>query len=476
MTSIQHIIIISDFNELEQVRHILSSEKRFEFIPAQSLNEAMGFLGIFPDIKSVTVYQKKIVWKKDDPPKVVKDYLKANTSSPFFFWVGPCELPEDKQIRVLPEDIMAEELLRIIKDFTYEGMPQLKEEANKKVVVVDVAQPSNPDQVLADYSLISIEQLKSLDVAPVDLFIKLGEEEKFVKRFSRDAPIEKDFLEKCLQRNVQHLFLRTEDRGVVTQYLTRILLEKIRNLDGAENDQNQGSILELVYNQIKKSNHVAQESLKEIGLKEEVMVLATETVNTVVRQLEKNRSLVNNIRKIMLNSSSLSYRHSYMSMMIAYSVLNQFSWANRIHYESIVFCGFFHDISLNKESLISIQNNDELTNAKLDEKELALVKRHALLSSEFIQNKTFPGEADVIIRQHHGSETGEGFVNQVNDKIHRLALIFMISEAFTMRVIKSSNGQIDIAGILKDILQSYTGSHVGPVVMALKKAITTGGK
>jgi response regulator RpfG family c-di-GMP phosphodiesterase len=430
----------------------ITTQIGLEVISTSSNQEAFGFLALLPDINIIIArYEEK------GSSELLQYCSENNLQCKILIFAAKVQKISEG-VEVLEGSTTLDQMIFKIKELINFSKQDLKSDRS-------------------GYKSINCNQFLYFTSSPVDVFVKVGtgDDAKYVKRFNHNGPVEKDFIEKFQAKGMKELFIRNGDIAEFTDQLTKMLLSKLNEnkLLSNNNIQTEMTLHEVVFEKLVTLKKDCGEDLQKVGLHPEEIKLAHETITSVVNTFEKVTSMVDLLTTIFEQSSSLSYRHSYMTGIVGHGMLRELGQASKEYVEAYMFACLFHDIILESEPEIKIHTEAELKSAKLETKDLEKISKHALMAQTFVKQKgQYPPISDIIIRQHHGSETGAGFPSQISEKIHPLSLVFIVAEAFVIKVISNNQGKsINVIQILKEILAQYSGDQIPPMVEVLKRAL-----
>ena len=81
----------------------------------------------------------------------------------------------------------------------------------------------------------------------------------------------------------------------------------------------------------------------------------------------------------------------------------------------------------------------------------------------------FPGcpmAAEVIIRQHHGTMNGKGFLTHASGNLTQLATLFMVVEHFVELCLAPGN-DFNLDDIIREVTERFSTSRFKPIISAL---------
>ena len=198
---------------------------------------------------------------------------------------------------------------------------------------------------------------------------------------------------------------------------------------------------------------------------QDVINISKACIDSIGQVIESNHRLKNLLSSLIANKTRYAYTHSILATYVSSHIINNISWGGESHAEKISFVLFFHDIFLiplyNKYPELKFEE-DLLYSDKLSDKEKEVVLGHAKLAGQVVQDfPRCPMGADVLITQHHGTTSGEGFAVKYKDDISPLAKVIIVAEGFVEEMIKQmdeggSYNIPDIMAVLKKRFNRHT--------------------
>lgn len=172
----------------------------------------------------------------------------------------------------------------------------------------------------------------------------------------------------------------------------------------------------------------------------EVINISKACIQSISEVIAANHRLKNLLSSLVANKTRYAYTHSILATYVSNHIIGNISWGGESHAEKISFVLFFHDIFLiplyNKYPELKYEE-DLLFNDKLSDKEKEIVLSHAKLAGQVVQDfPRCPMGADVLITQHHGMTSGEGFAVKYKDDISPLAKVIIVAEGFVEEMMK----------------------------------------
>lgn len=309
---------------------------------------------------------------------------------------------------------------------------------------------------------IPIRLIKTMVTTDCDIYYRSQNEDletEYFKIIEEDDSIGEK-LGKYLEEGVKELFVDSQFRLKFINKATEALLSELNSDDVSIEDKVE----------ITSQAHglVAEEIFESEEISDEVAKISETCINAIkdtVRDVPKMKNL---LAMLMANKSDYIYKHSVLATYVANGIIENISWGSKEQQEKVVFALFFHDIFLvpifrkhpkctNEEELLFEDNVSD------EDKEIVL--DHAKMAGQMV--KTFPKcpmGADMIITQHHGMTSGQGFAVNYKDDISPLSKIMIISEYVSSHILTrleqgdkaNYNNKDEIMAQLMDRYKSHT--------------------
>lgn len=291
-----------------------------------------------------------------------------------------------------------------------------------------------------------------------DVYIKLKKqgEDQFVKRINSGEEFDKKMLLKYKESGLNELFIEKEYRNKFWDVLIGDNLKRINDLTKDQSNYATDKFVELSNDSYKLS----AELLTSLGINEQTVKIARGTMDAMAKSVKSMDKLGPLLRKLMSNEGSYAYKRSHLITLFSYEVISRLEWFGKDQvdeaFEKMVFCSFMHDVVLADEKLLRVNSKIDLYKADLDEKAKSLINNHANIVSSLVQKfPRAPRDADIIIKQHHGTTNGIGFADQPNASLAKLSIILIVLERFVIRIIDFNKETDTMKSILDELNQDY---------------------
>ncbi len=273
---------------------------------------------------------------------------------------------------------------------------------------------------------IPLNLFSQMELAHCDVFFRKKKENfeyDYFKIIEKDAPLQEQ-LQKYKEQGVEHLYVDADERLRFINKASKAVIgeldrEDLRTDERMEITQ-QG--MGIVAQEIFESQEISDELA-------EVSKACIASIEKICKDVPKLKSLLS---LLLENQADYCYRHSVLTTYIANQIIGKISWGSLEQQNKVAFSLFFHDIYLvpiYKKYKNAVSEEDLLFMDEVSEEDKQTVVDHAKLAGQLV--KTFPRcpiGADMIITQHHGMTSGQGFAVNFKDDISPLSKIMIIAE------------------------------------------------
>ncbi len=293
---------------------------------------------------------------------------------------------------------------------------------------------------------------------PVDIYILLSKKsgDEYIKRFQEGENFTKDDLTKYESMGLKVFYINKEDNHL---FMNVFAIQTVAELKKSKDITSAITNLEDTFT-------ISQNMLTQLGISEDVVYLTDESIKYMQNLLTKNDKVAQMLKDILSNQLSFSYKRSYLVSLFGTLLLPKLEFGSaeqkELYISKFVMVSFFHDLFLEDEKLLKVNNFDEFSKLKkeLSKYEIDLIETHAnKMSNLLLQYPKLPSGIDVLVKQHHGTSNGIGFPESFSNSISPMAITFIVIEDFvTQLILKNDLKQIpSILYILKDryTLPSY---------------------
>lgn len=284
------------------------------------------------------------------------------------------------------------------------------------------------------------------------------------KKFDLRIPKLQEFDDKTIsamiEEGVTHLYVNKLDRLEFVNNVTSELMTLLESKDLSPDESLSAA---------DKSMELLSKKLLTIGVNEETIKLAKQSMDTMRKNVKANPKLAKLLERMLSNKSSYLFKHTQLLTYICLHIIKNIDWGNAEQEEKISFIAFFHDIALETDKQAQIKSTLDLKKAEFETAEKTLVERHAQMAAEYVSKFPHaPMGADQIIRQHHGTLNGIGFSEHYGNNVSPVAVVFIVAEEFTRIILKHETGPFDRTEMLRELKEEFPTSRFQKVIEILQ--------
>jgi hypothetical protein len=351
---------------------------------------------------------------------------------------------------------------------------------------------------MPDYMSYKTRLFKQVKESPCDLYIKIGKGARanFVKFCHAGDEIDKVRLKSIENKNVSFLYVKSVDRLRFTNKVSKVMIENIENSNLYEESGIGDEAREELLDDMKKEERDKEEAIKESsdvvdiaidmiydrarngGPMSDMADMTRKIVSKVVSRSASNKNVISLLKKLISNKASFSYRFIQITSFIANIILKEMDWKRVEQIQTLTFASLFRDVALEgEEELLRIRSEEELENLEASDQVKNKIKRHPQLALSALDDyPDMPYGADVIIRQHHGSLSGNDFPERFSQRLSPLSIVLMVAEEAAFLIIKETEKEDEKSfykktEIVKNIKAKFSSRRFLKVVDALEEAL-----
>lgn len=344
--------------------------------------------------------------------------------------------------------------------------PELKKIIQAAAKLLKVTPKKMMEMAVPDFYPIDAHFCSSIKTAPCEIYILTGESD-YQKKFETGDPVHAEEIKMLIEAGHGTFFVNAANRLKFVNHVTVDLLTKLsgKSLSPEEKVTATNEAMQVVHDQALNG---------EDPLSKETEKLASVAIKSCLDIAKANPTVATLLKKLFANRSSFLYRHTQLIIYLTQHILTHVEWGSTEQKEKLAFVAFFHDLYLTDDKLAKFNsdyavNND--TTLTLIEKETLI--KHARNAAEAVQKFSMaPLGADVIIMQHHGMTSGQGFAKSFTNSISPLAIVFIVAEEMSHLILEHDS--FDQLSELKDemldkLSQKFPRSNYQRVIETLRE-------
>ncbi|OIQ19945.1 MAG: hypothetical protein BM556_05505 [Bacteriovorax sp. MedPE-SWde] len=296
------------------------------------------------------------------------------------------------------------------------------------------------------YDKLSVDEISRFDSFAFDIFIRINER-KYIKVINKSDSFGAITLKKYIDKGLQYVFVERSNYSMyinqvyedVTSFYEYDCISSSLKLDG------QLQSIDFVYR-----------SLQGIGLSQKSIEIANKTMNIVLSDFKKNKSLWKLLTE-KLNDSNYLTQHSLSLSYLTSTVAHELGWNTRSTLEKLVMASFLHDIGLNNHELAIINSFDSEDFLMLNQDEVDDVTEHPMRSLELLEGvMELPPNLESLILEHHERPDGKGFPRKKRSgRISPMSCLFILCEVFWNKISRDEKNMLNRKAILRQMSKEY---------------------
>ena len=384
---------------------------------------------------------------------------------------GLCTFLYDKSIKTS---------ILVLGSFEYVGMPianlpdhfKLNEFVRVITKLLNLTRHQISDMKLPDFVPVPISYFYLMNRSSCDIYMKLkkGDEEEFVKRIHAEDEFDKEAIKRYNTRfGLQEFYIRKDDRDL---FFDSLLVQSEAKLT------NPTVSVELKLEMVADSFGIARSLLNEAGIDERSVKMASATIESMKQTIASADKLSDLLKKLLTNPSTYAYKHSFMISLFFPKLLSKMEWCPQSQLQNtldkMIFISFFHDIALDDDRLVMIDDKESFRTSELSNNEKVFVLHHANKAASLVQSFPHsPPGADVIIRQHHGMSNGVGFPDSYGISISPISILFIIIEAFVHELLNIPETKKKVPQIVQELYVRFPMGTYKKIIDILKESLSS---
>lgn len=339
-------------------------------------------------------------------------WVKTNRPAPFILMTGFTNLLETQSAFELGADDF------VTKPFRNADL------VNAISLILNPVREQKPQAATSDeYCKVSIEEFVARPKIDFDVHVRLSPL-KMIKIGHAGDVLPKDRIQTYREKGLKFLYIRKEDFAKLVAF----------NSEVSKLVVNQSTISkEKKLNFMKYTADVILEKAFVAGVDKEIFQDANEMLFTTVGLISEDDEQFT-LLELMNAHSDWVYAHSVATAMFAMMIARKMGHTSSQVFFKLGMAGMFHEIGY-KELPREVIDKPRALQSQVERK---LIESHTTRGHEILTSiKNVPSDVLDIVSQHHEDLQGMGYPAQLpKAKIHPLAKIFMVADAFTDIAVK----------------------------------------
>ncbi len=280
------------------------------------------------------------------------------------------------------------------------------------------------EQMVPDFFPIKTSFCLTVKKSPCEIFTLKGED-TYELNFSLNENIKAGTIQKLMDSGVDTIYVRCADRLKFVNHVNTSLLSR---LSSSETEEEAVSAAE------EALQVVREEALKgEVPAPVTTQELTSAAIQSCINIALKNPGVATLLKKLLQNKASFLYKHTQLIIHVSQHIITNTEWGSPEQKMKLAFVAFFHDICLTDDKFAHYKSDTMVTiDTELSHVEKDVITKHAKMAADIVRNfPSAPIGSDVIIMQHHGQVSGQGFAHTYTNSVSPLAIVFIIAEEFS---------------------------------------------
>ena len=340
--------------------------------------------------------------------------------------------------------------------------------------ILQITAKDMANKAVPKYFPIPIRLFKEIESAHCDIYFRnqVGDfDYEYFIIIEKQARVE-DGLSKYLKEGVEHFYVAAADRLHFINQASKVVVQELSKPDLSMADrlevtkQGMGIVAEQIFENPQVTSELA-----------EISKACIQSIGQVCNEVPKLKNL---LQMLMENKADYVYKHGVLTTYIASEIIKHISWGNDEQRFKVAFALFFHDIYLVPiyQKYPDAKNEEDLLfNDAVSEEDKQTILEHAKHAGELV--KTFsrcPMGADMIVTQHHGMTSGQGFAVSFKDDISPLAKIIIIAEDICEEIMikeadlpKGAKIKVQVENIAERLADKYRTMSYKKIIDAFRE-------
>lgn len=340
----------------------------------------------------------------------------------------------------------------------------IKKPAQLQDIVALITEANRPKTTPSAYHPVKLKSLLlTSDSNDFDIFVKLSDS-KYVCIVKRGDHFDAETFARFEARKLTHLYVKNED----FDFYVDNLVTKLGNIS-IGNPQISTAATATTLSQM---SEMIRGSLTEVGLTPQMQKLAKVSVDLAVSAVKGNPRLNELLAAILENDSDYIGWHSSTLSFISCKLATMLNMDSQIVHFKLALASLLHDITVTNHEWARAGTQGEMVKFGIPTEKQEEYKKHPLQAAELARTLAdFPGDADVIIAQHHEHPESSGFPLGVgHSRISPLSAIFIIAHEFTKQLYDNHQAT-DLYAFLERMQETHNWGAFKTILADLKKSM-----
>jgi len=301
-----------------------------------------------------------------------------------------------------------------------------------------------------DFCRINAHKFLQSEFDAVCVYLKLSER-KYVKIADNTEAEKKEIIQKYIDKNIKHVYLKKNDYDLYLKNLFDKVKEKI---DSEKLDTGEIKTEEIFPLQITTIEAI-HDVVYNIGIDEKIVKLTDQYISSTMNAVKSQKKLYALLETIFLDGNYI-YVHAQLTSYIICALCRESYWVDKTHERDLVYAALFQNAFLDDNKLAMVYDNSSADWQELNGQQKTLVRTHMVKIVSMLEPlRSFSLDAQNAILNHHERPDAKGFPRGLTDKqISPYDGLFIMAGHFAHELIVQGTSPERIIK-LKDYFKTY---------------------
>jgi putative nucleotidyltransferase with HDIG domain len=319
-------------------------------------------------------------------------------------------------------------------------------------VVDDFIKLKNPEN---NFIPISIKKIRNEINYPCEIFVRLSKK-KHIKILNKENDFPKEVLEKLILKNVQFLYVKSEDINIFNNMSFERNNEQIS--DGVSSEI--GGV-ESLHNYI-----------MDLGFDPKIVDM-TKNIQKSIENKFTHKFMKKLFSRFNDMEGSFLYNHSYLTSVIALTTGKKFTWMNMANREKIYLGCILHDLGYkHKENALRESFTKDQIDDLSSEEQSDILDHPTKFAKHLAQISNIHQDVIKIVRDHHGVHGELSYPKPIYPaEVNLIFALFVLSHELSLGLYEISFNEDKIPALLEEVCERFNKGNYKKIIPEFRHAI-----
>jgi HD-GYP domain-containing protein (c-di-GMP phosphodiesterase class II) len=302
--------------------------------------------------------------------------------------------------------------------------------------------------------------LRKFKNIPFDIYIELSKD-KHIKIRNRGDQLDDDLISRYKSKGVKEFYITSND---FNNYHESIYTLPLISDDSKTQKPDQ---------KIKEIHEVLVEVMGDVGLSEEVIILANQYSKNILEYSGSKASVALMLETAIKNDYSYLYDHSYMTSVICVKVSRKINWMTSAMIEKVCMGAIFHDLYLGHAKYSYKLDVKEHDINGIPKNDRGVYFHHPTEMANILKDTdSIPQEVINIVSQHHEKVDGTGFPQKLSSLTMSPTVgLFIMVHDFVNELYRINFDCRQYANLITNTVEKYAVGNFKEIANAFEGAM-----